>query len=53
LLNLDLITNSDLYLEERISASETVVEAYRAGTKAQFIQQALALIKVYLKCQKK
>lgn len=52
LLHLDHIIDSDLYLDERIRGSEAVVQAYRTGTKQQFIEQALLLIKVYLRCQR-
>jgi hypothetical protein len=52
LLRIDHVTDSNLYLNERISGSAAIVSAYRAGTKAQFIEQAVALIGLYLKCQK-
>lgn len=52
LLRLDHETDSDLYLDERIQGSEAIVQAYQAGTKQQFVEQALALIKVYLKCKR-
>jgi|GEM_PF-4126267 len=51
LIRLDRETDSDLYLDERIFASRAVVRAYREGTKQQFIENVLALIRLYFRCR--
>ena len=51
LLILDRVTDSTMYLNERIQGSEAVVAAYRTGNKQVFIEQAVALILLYLKCR--
>ena len=51
LIRLDGHTDSNLYLDERIQGSEAVVAAYQTGNKQVFIEQAVSLISLYLKCK--